>query len=207
MLVSIGGAGEWARRDGLGGAALDAERVVSLGGQDDRHTVVDSFRELVGLGGTALFRRASGGSRGQGTRVVLSQRVALSVPLPPAHRSEPDCPAIASLPLCPDSRSRPVPPFRTSFPASPNSLSLPLLPDKLSRPGPPQMTSLPPSPAIVSFPARPWMTSLPGVPKIVLLLLSPTMVAGSPLHRTGGWTGGWPAGWTAGWTGGRTVMM
>ncbi len=34
------------------------------------------------------------------------------------------------------------------------------------------------------------MTSLPGVPKIVLLLLSPTMVAGSPLQRTGGWPGG-----------------
>ena len=48
------------------------------------------------------------------------------------------------------------------------------------------MTSLPSSPAIVSFPARPWMKSSPGVPKIALPLLSPTMVAGRPLHRTGG---------------------
>ena len=138
------------------------------------------------------------GISGHGTRVLLSQRVALSVPPPPSHRSEPDCPAIASLPLCPNSRSRPVPPFRTSFPAPPNSLSLPLLPYSLSRPGPPQMTLLPPRPKIVSFPARPWMTSLAGVPKIVLLLLSPTMVAGSPLQRTGGWPGGW--------SGGRTVV-
>ena len=66
--------------------------------------------------------------------------------------------------------------------------------------------SSPPRPKIVSFPARPWMTSLPGVPKIVLLLLSPTMVAGSPLHRTGGWPGGWAGGWPGGWPGGGTVM-
>ena len=123
------------------------------------------------------------GSGLYGTPRGCSQRVAVSVPMPPLQLSSlPPSPSMVSFPSCPNSRSLPVPPIKTSFPPSPKSWSLPWLPNSRSSPALPQMTSLPPRPRIMSFPPRPWMTSLPGVPTRASFPKVPTMVAGRPLH-------------------------